>query len=146
MYSPDTVRPNKYGSMVVFFTCNSAAGLIVAAAAATPGIAAAQAGAGRPAGGAGAQRPSQPISRPPGGGTGNRPPNGTPARPAAKVAPNSPGATLLNNYELTQTPCGPNGLVVIFGPDDSVICAQPNHLVHAAAYDLDAQQLSIVSR
>jgi hypothetical protein len=63
-----------------------------------------------------------------------------------KVAPNSPGATLLTNYQLTQTPCGPQGLVVIFGPDDSVICTHPNHLVHAGTYDLDAQQLSIVSR
>jgi hypothetical protein len=63
-----------------------------------------------------------------------------------KVEPNSPGATLLKNYGLTQVPCGPSGLVVIYGPNDSVICTQPNNIVLPGIYDLDAQQLSIVSR
>jgi hypothetical protein len=63
-----------------------------------------------------------------------------------QVAPNSPGATLLMNYQLQQVPCGPPNLVVIFGPDNSVICAYPNNLVAAGQYDLDAQQLSLVSR
>jgi hypothetical protein len=62
------------------------------------------------------------------------------------VQPNSPGATLLKNYQLTQVECGPPNLVVIFGPDNSVICARPNHLVAAGQYDLDAQQLSIIAR
>jgi hypothetical protein len=42
-----------------------------------------------------------------------------------QVAPGSPGATLLANYQLTQTPCGPPDLVV--------------------QYDLDPQTLTIVS-
>jgi hypothetical protein len=63
-----------------------------------------------------------------------------------QVQPNSPGATLLANYGLTQVPCGPPGLVQIFGPDDSVICAQPNNLVAPGDYTLDPQQLTIVSQ
>jgi hypothetical protein len=63
-----------------------------------------------------------------------------------QVQSNSPGATLLENYRLTQVQCGPPGLVVIYGPDDSVICAAPNDLVSAGYYDLDPSQLSIVSR
>jgi hypothetical protein len=63
-----------------------------------------------------------------------------------QVAPDSPGATLLINFQLQQVPCGPPNLVVIFGPDNSVICANPNNLVAPGEYDLDAQQLSLVSR
>jgi hypothetical protein len=63
-----------------------------------------------------------------------------------QVQPNSPGATLLANYQLTQVPCGPPDLVVIYGPDNSVICAAPNNLVSPGFYDLDPTQLSIVSQ
>ena len=63
-----------------------------------------------------------------------------------QVQPSSPGATLLMNYQLQQVQCGPPGLVVIFGPDNSVICANPNQLVAPGEYDLDAQQLSIIAR
>ena len=63
-----------------------------------------------------------------------------------QVQPNSPGATLLSNYELTQVQCGPPGLVVIYGPNNSVICANPNNTVRAGEYDLDTEQLSLVSR
>ena len=63
-----------------------------------------------------------------------------------QVSPDSPGANLLKNYQLTQVPCGPPNLVVIFGPNNSVICANPNHLVAPGEYDLDAQQLSIIAR
>jgi hypothetical protein len=62
-----------------------------------------------------------------------------------QVQPNSPGATLLVNYQLTQTQCGPPNLVVIYGPNDSVICAYPNNLVSPGAYQLDPTQLSIVA-
>ncbi len=62
-----------------------------------------------------------------------------------QVAPDSPGATLLQNYSLTQTQCGPPNLVVIYGPNDSVICAVPNNLVTAGQYTLDTSNLSIVS-
>jgi hypothetical protein len=63
-----------------------------------------------------------------------------------QVAPGSPGAALLENYQLTQTPCGPPGLVVIFGPDNSVICAAPSNLVGPGEYDLDSSNLTLVSQ
>ncbi|HTU82397.1 MAG TPA: hypothetical protein VMF61_09725, partial [Candidatus Acidoferrales bacterium] len=40
-----------------------------------------------------------------------------------QTQPGSPGATLLSNYQLQQTQCGPPNLVVIYGPENSVICA-----------------------
>jgi hypothetical protein len=63
-----------------------------------------------------------------------------------QVQPSSPGATMLSNYHLTQVQCGPPGLVVVFGPENSVICAQPNDIVAAGEYNLDTATLSLVSR
>jgi hypothetical protein len=62
-----------------------------------------------------------------------------------QVQPSSPGATLLSNYQLTQTQCGPPNLVVIYGPNNSAICANPNNLVSAGEYTVDSSNLSIVS-
>ena len=62
-----------------------------------------------------------------------------------QVQPDTPGAKLLASYKLTQTPCGPPGLVVIYGPNNSAICATPNDLVSAGAYNVDASNLTIVS-
>ncbi len=62
-----------------------------------------------------------------------------------QVQPDSPGAQLLQAYGLTQTPCGPPDLVVIYGPDDSVICAYPNNLVAAGTYNVDPSTLTISS-
>lgn len=62
-----------------------------------------------------------------------------------QVQPNSPGAQLLQAYQLTQTPCGPPNLVVIYGPDNSVICAYPNNLVSAGTYNVDPSTLTISS-
>jgi hypothetical protein len=62
-----------------------------------------------------------------------------------QVEPDSPGAELLANYQLTQVPCGPPDLVVIFGPDNSVICADPSDEVAAGEYQLDPADLTIVS-
>jgi hypothetical protein len=62
-----------------------------------------------------------------------------------QVTPESPGAKLLESYRLTQTPCGPPNLVIIYGPNNSVICAQPNDLVAAGNYSVDSQTLVIVS-
>ena len=59
--------------------------------------------------------------------------------------PTSAGAKLLENYHLTQTQCGPSGLVVIFGPNNSVICAKPNSLVSAGNYSVNVSTLSLVS-
>jgi hypothetical protein len=63
-----------------------------------------------------------------------------------QVQPNSPGATLLSNYGLTQTPCGPPNLVVIYGPNTSAICAYPNNTVAAGSYGVDSSNLSLVSQ
>jgi len=62
-----------------------------------------------------------------------------------QVAPDSPGAQLLANYQLTQTPCGPPNLVVIYGPDNSVICAYPNDLVGPGTYSVDPSTLTLSS-
>jgi hypothetical protein len=62
-----------------------------------------------------------------------------------QIAPDSPGAQLLANYQLTQTPCGPPDLVVIYGPDDSVICAYPNNLVAPGTYSVDPTTLTLSS-
>jgi hypothetical protein len=61
-----------------------------------------------------------------------------------QVEPASPGATLLKNYQLRQTQCGPPDLVVIYGPDNSIICAFPSQYVAPGYYNLDPSQLSIV--
>jgi hypothetical protein len=62
-----------------------------------------------------------------------------------QAEPDTPGADLLESYQLTQVPCGPPDIVVIFGPDDSVICAQPNDLVAPGEYQIDPSTLTIVS-
>lgn len=62
-----------------------------------------------------------------------------------QVQPDSPGAKLLSSYQLTQTQCGPPNLVVIYGPNNSVICAHPNALVSAGNYTVDSSTLTIVS-
>lgn len=63
-----------------------------------------------------------------------------------QIQPNSPGATMLANYQLTQTQCGPPNLVVVFGPNNSVICAYPNNMVSPGNYNLDTSTLSLVSQ
>jgi hypothetical protein len=65
--------------------------------------------------------------------------------PSYQVEPDSPGAQLLQSYGLQQTPCGPDNLVVIWGPDNSVICAFPNDTVGPGNYELDPATLSLVS-
>ncbi|HTU82263.1 MAG TPA: hypothetical protein VMF61_09045 [Candidatus Acidoferrales bacterium] len=62
-----------------------------------------------------------------------------------QVQPNSPGATVLSNYQLTQVQCGGSNLVVIYGPNNSVTCANPNHLVAAGNYNLDTSTLSLTN-
>ncbi|MGB6985136.1 MAG: hypothetical protein WBD74_04070, partial [Candidatus Aquilonibacter sp.] len=63
-----------------------------------------------------------------------------------EVQPSSPGATMLSNYGLTQVQCGPANVVVVYGPDNSVICATPNAKVSAGEYTLDTETLSLVSQ
>ena len=62
-----------------------------------------------------------------------------------QVASESPGAKLLASYHLTQTQCGTPNLVVIYGPNNSVICAYPDDLVSAGNYSVDPQTLTITS-
>jgi hypothetical protein len=62
------------------------------------------------------------------------------------VSAGSPGATLLSNYGLQQTPCGPPGLVVIYGPNFGIICANPNARVAAGNYAVNADNLTIQSQ
>ncbi len=61
------------------------------------------------------------------------------------VTAGSPGAQLLQAYELTQTPCGPPNLVEIYGPDGSEICAFPNALVAPGQYYIDPDTLTLYS-
>lgn len=64
-----------------------------------------------------------------------------------EIQPDSPGANVLKNYGLTQTQCSSSsGLVVIHGPQNSLVCANPNSTVAAGDYDLDVTNLTIVSR
>ncbi len=60
-----------------------------------------------------------------------------------EVQPNSPGATFLSSYSLTQVKCGPPNLVVVYGPENSVICANPNDKVPAGEYELSTDNLSL---
>ncbi len=60
-----------------------------------------------------------------------------------QVQPNSPGAQMLIDYQLTQTQCGPPNLVVIYGPNESAICAYPNNIVSAGYYNLDPSTLTL---
>ncbi len=59
------------------------------------------------------------------------------------VEPNTPGSTFLSNYQLVQVECGGSNQVVVYGPQNSVICASPNNLVGAGNYQLDSQTLSL---
>ncbi len=61
------------------------------------------------------------------------------------VQSSSAGSKLLENYGLTQTQCGPPGLVVIVGPNNGVICATPNDKVAAGNYSVNTSTLALVS-
>jgi hypothetical protein len=63
-----------------------------------------------------------------------------------QVNTESPGATLLSNYGLQQVPCGPPGLVVVYGPNNGVICANPNARVAAGNYAVNENNLTLQSQ
>jgi hypothetical protein len=63
-----------------------------------------------------------------------------------QVSSGSPGATLLSNYGLQQVQCGPPGLVVIYGPNNGVICANPNDRVAAGSYAVNENTLTLQSQ
>jgi hypothetical protein len=62
-----------------------------------------------------------------------------------QVQPGTPGETFLKSYQLVQVPCGPPDLVVVYGPEQSVICATPNQYVGVGEYQLDTTTLSLIS-
>ena len=62
------------------------------------------------------------------------------------ISAGSPGATLLSNYGLQQVPCGPPGLVVIYGPNLGIICANPNNLVAPGNYAVNVDNLTLQSQ
>jgi hypothetical protein len=62
------------------------------------------------------------------------------------VQSSSPGATLLSNYGLQQVQCGPPGLVVIYGPNFGIICANPNGRVAAGNYAVNVDNLTLQSQ
>lgn len=66
--------------------------------------------------------------------------------PSYQVSTGSPGAQLLSNYGLQQVPCGPSGLVVIYGPNNGIICANPNSRVAAGTYAVNENNLSLQSQ
>jgi hypothetical protein len=61
-----------------------------------------------------------------------------------RVEPDTPGADLLNDYGLEQVACGPPGLVDIWGPDGSIVCAQPNDSVAPGDYEVDPQTFTLI--
>jgi hypothetical protein len=62
-----------------------------------------------------------------------------------EVQPGTPGETFLSTYQLVQVKCGPPGLVVVYGPENSVICANPNQNVGEGEYRLDTATLNLIS-
>jgi hypothetical protein len=55
----------------------------------------------------------------------------------------SPGWTLFQNYGLQPARCGPQNLVYIYGPNNSVMCAFPNRYVPAGFYWVDPATLQL---
>ena len=66
--------------------------------------------------------------------------------PSYGVSSNSPGALLLSSYGLRQVPCGPPGLVVIYGPTSGVICTYPNARVAPGNYAVNTDTLTLHAR
>ena len=63
-----------------------------------------------------------------------------------QVTQSSPGAQLLSNYGLQQVECGPPGLVVVYGPNNGIICANPNGRVAAGNYAVNESNLTLQSQ
>jgi hypothetical protein len=64
--------------------------------------------------------------------------------PSYQVEADTPGQQLLSDYDLQQTQCGQPNLVVIWGPDNSVICALPNGNVGPNNYQVDPATFTLV--
>jgi hypothetical protein len=64
--------------------------------------------------------------------------------PSYQVEPDTPGYDILSDYGLQQVECGPPGLVEIWGPDDSVVCAEPNDQAAKGNYEVDPATFTLV--
>jgi hypothetical protein len=63
------------------------------------------------------------------------------------IEPNTPGYTLFDSYGLSQVECIENGdQVYIYGPEDSLICANPNSIVSAGYYEVNTDDLTLIAR
>lgn len=62
-----------------------------------------------------------------------------------EVQPNTPGSTFMSSYGLVQVKCGAPNLVVVYGPEKSVICANPNDKVPAGEYQLNSETLALTA-
>lgn len=61
------------------------------------------------------------------------------------IEKDTPGYTLLSDYNLIQTQCiESNNIVIINGPENSQICALPNDIVPAGFYSIDMDTLTLV--
>jgi len=63
------------------------------------------------------------------------------------IEQNSPGYNLLSSYGLIQVSCIEDGSqVYIYGPQDSLICANPNSLIQPGYYEVDPSDLTLALR
>jgi hypothetical protein len=59
------------------------------------------------------------------------------------VQTGTPGYILLNNYNLVQTPCG-GEVVIINGPSGSLICARPTVTIPIGTYTVEPSNLTLI--
>jgi hypothetical protein len=69
---------------------------------------------------------------------------GVPFGAAITLGIDSPGYIVFQNYGLAQVPCVAGaGLVFVYGPSGSVICANPDAMVQAGNYNVDPATLEL---
>jgi hypothetical protein len=62
------------------------------------------------------------------------------------IEQSSPGYTLFDSYGLSQVPCVDSGnLVYIYGPQESLMCANPNSMVPAGEYEVSPDNLTLIA-
>lgn len=63
------------------------------------------------------------------------------------IEKDTPGYYLFDSYQLTQVECNTSqNLVFIYGPQDTLMCANPNSVVSGGYYDVDPEDLVLVLR
>ena len=58
----------------------------------------------------------------------------------------SPGNTLFTSYGLVQVACDSEDLVLIYGPQDSLVCARPTSDVPIGVYDVEPSDMTLIAR